>query len=91
MMMGAGYDPEKHQVCFELEDLLSYVYTVRNMEEARSLVKRLQKEGFGALEFCGAFSEAQAKELMELSQHKIATGYMTHTPQHDPLFAKFFS
>ncbi len=91
MMMGGDYNPEKHQDCFELDDLSSYIFTVRDFEEARQKVKWMQEQGFGAMELCGAFSEEQAKELMELSGHQIATGFMTHLPEHDPLFDQFFS
>lgn len=68
----------------------NHFYTVASFEEARETALRLQQEGFGALELCGAFSRRQALELMELTRNQMAIGYMVHEPVMDPLFEAFF-
>ncbi|WP_157803108.1 DUF6506 family protein [Lacrimispora celerecrescens] len=45
----------------------------------------------GAVELYGAFGEEGAQKLIELTNNKIAIGYVTHKPEQDQLFAGFFS
>lgn len=91
LLMGGHYDPEKHQACFETENQISYIFTVRNFEEACQRVSLLQKDGVGAIELCGAFGPEKAQQLIEQTGNQIAIGYMTHNAEQDPLFASFFS
>lgn len=93
ILMGPAYDPEKHQCCFHKEDSKAsetHIYTVRNFEEAKEKVVNLQKEGYGAIELCGAFGKEKAAELAELTNHQVAIGYVVHEPELDPLFVEFF-
>jgi len=68
-----------------------HFFTVASFEEARETAVRLQQEGFGTLELCGAFSRWQALELMELTGNKLAIAYMVHEPVLDPVFQAFFA
>jgi hypothetical protein len=91
ILLGENYIPDKHNACFEAEDMDTYIFTVRSFQEAREKVLKLEKEGFGAIELCGAFGEQRAQELVELTKGKIAIGYVTHDKSLDEVFAKFFS
>lgn len=90
LLMGAHYSPEQHHARFETERQITCIFTVRDFEQARAKLSELEREGFGAVELCGAFGEEKTKELIELTHGKIAIGYVTHFPQQDELFAAFF-
>ena len=90
LLMGAHYETEKHQACFETENQFTYVYTVRDFDAAREKVKTLAEEGFGAIELCGAFGKEKTEELIQLTDNKVAIGYVVHLPEQDTLFTDFF-
>lgn len=90
VMMGADHEPEKDRVCFEGEKMLSYVYTVRNFEEAKACVLKLKAEGVGVIELCGAFGKEKAKELIELTGNQMGIGYVVHEKEQDEVFGRFF-
>ncbi|WP_283610372.1 DUF6506 family protein [Faecalispora anaeroviscerum] len=91
VLMGEHYTPEQHQVCFETEKQITCIFTVKNDQQARQKLAELEQEGFGAVELCGAFGEEKTKELIALTHGKIAIGYVTHLPEQDELFARFFA
>ena len=82
---------EQHQAHFETEKQITSIFTVNNYEQARQKLTELEQEGFGAVELCGAFGEEKAKELIALTHGKIAIGFVTHLPEQDELFARFFA
>lgn len=91
ILMGAQYAPAQHQAHFETEAKHTYIYTVRNYEEAKARVRQLKEQGCGAIELCGAFGPDQARELIDLTGGTVAIGYVTHFSQQDDLFDAFFS
>ena len=91
LLMGGHYNPEVHQACFETEKQITYIFTVRDFKEACEKLSSLENEGVGAVELCGAFGEEKAQKLIELTNNKIAIGYVTHKPEQDHLFSNFFS
>ena len=90
LLMGAKYDKEMHKACFEMDNKDTYIIAVNNFEEACEKVRQLVEEGFGALELCGAFGEEKTRELIKISEGKIAIGYVTHFSSEDDKFIKFF-
>ena len=62
----------------------------RNTFFTCSKLKELEKEGFGAVELCGAFGPEKAQQLIELTHNKIAIGYVVHNPEQNQLFDAFF-
>lgn len=91
LLMGSHYNPEEHKACFETEKQITYIFTVRSFEEAFQKLSFLESEGVGAIELCGAFGEENAQKMIELTNNKIAIGYVTHKSEQDNLFANFFS
>ena len=90
LFMGPEYEPEKFTAKFEMPSKDTYIFSVRNFEEAVVLAKRLVEDGFGALEVCGAFGPELTKKLIEATGRKLAIGYVTHFPEDDDLFDSFF-
>ena len=90
ILMGAQYDPEKDQAHFETESKPTYIYTVQNWEQAKKRVQDLYQKGCGAIEVCGAFGPEKTKELISLTEGKVAIGYVTHFAEQDALFTTFF-
>ena len=91
ILMAPAYDPQKHQCRFENGQSVTCIFTVRSFEEAEKKVLELYRDGFGAIELCGAFGKDRAEKLTELTNHEVAIGYVVHEPELDPLFDKFFS
>ena len=91
VFMGSGYLPDVHKAQFETPSGITFIFTVRDFQEACDLLLSLQKEGVGVVELCGAFGEENAQKLIELTNNTIAIGYVVHKPEQDSLFEKFFS
>lgn len=91
VLMGEHYTPEQHQARFETEKQITCIFTVKNYEQAQKKLAELEQEGFGAVELCGAFGEEKTKELIALTHGKIAIGFVTHLPEQDELFVRFFA
>lgn len=91
ILMGSNYNTKEHHACFEGKEQMTYIFTVNNLEQAREKVVSLEKEGFGAIELCGAFGKENAEKMIELTHNNIAIGYVTHNPKQDSLFSSFFS
>ncbi|WP_010291750.1 DUF6506 family protein [Clostridium senegalense] len=90
LLMGGHYNPTEHKACFETEKQITYIFTVRNFKEACEKLILLEKEGVGAIELCGAFGAEKVEKMIELTNNKIAIGYITHKAEQDNLFEKFF-
>jgi hypothetical protein len=90
ILMGGHYNPSEHQAAFETEKQVTYIFSVQNYEEAIAKVKELDAQGVGAIELCGAFGQEKAKELAEITENRIAIGYVTHDPEMDEAFLRFF-
>ena len=91
LLMGAHYDPEIHQAAFETARQITYIYSVKNFDEAIHKVGELEAEGVSAIELCGAFGPEKANQLAGLTGNKIAIGYVTHDPVMGDAIAGFFS
>lgn len=90
MLMGGHYIPEVHNATFETEKQVTYIVTVRNFDEACEKIRELKADGVGVVELCGAFGEAGAQKLIELTGHELPIGYIVHQPEQDELFDLFF-
>ena len=90
LLMGRHYDPAKDYAHFETTRGISAIHTVTSLEEAAEVAANLYREGYGAIELCGAFGEAGARRIIEATEGKVAVGYVTHFPEQDSLFAAFF-
>ena len=96
LLMGSDYDPETDQAVFIKKagsgggESGTYLYTVRDFEEACRLAVKLKEEGFGAIELCGAFGKEKAEQITQLTGNTVAVGYVIHEPELDPLFQAFF-
>ncbi len=64
---------------------------VSDMTEAVEAARRLQKEGVGCIELCGAFGEAGAKEIIKATANKLPVGYITHLLEQDDVYRSAFS
>ncbi len=90
LLMGDHYDPKIHHFQFETEKDIVSLRTVRDFEEAKAVTMELHTAGVGAIEICGAFGQEKAKILAELTNNKVAIGYVVHDKELDGVFARFF-
>ena len=70
---------------------MAQIVGVANIEEACTVAKKLQKEGIGCIELCGAFGEVGAKAIIEATENKLPIGYITHLPEQDYVYFNAFS
>ena len=91
LLMGEEYTPARHQAKFETDVITSHIFTVNSPQEAKTLVKKLYEEGFGAIEVCGAFGPELTKELIEISNNEIAFGYSVGFDSQKELSHKFWT
>lgn len=80
VIMNESYDPKRDSARLDTEKAETHILTVRNPKEAVDLAKKLYEEGFGAIEVCGAFGEALAREMYEATGCNVPVGYVT-TPE----------
>lgn len=91
ILMGSSLNSQEHRVSFKTMGGQSDIFGVRDYDEACALIAQLAADGYGAIELCGAFGEERTRELIELTDGKVAIGYVTHFSEQDGLFAEFFS
>ena len=63
---------------------------VRDVDEACSEAVRLESEGVGCIELCGAFGEDGARRVMDAVGMRIPVGYIVHLPEMDEAYARAF-
>ena len=90
LLMGTHYDPQTDRASFETPKQVTYIYTVKDPQEAYAKVAELKEAGVGAIELCGAFGEGMARRIIDMTEGKIAVGFVVHLPEQDEIFARFF-
>lgn len=78
------------QVKFESEDMITYIRTVRDFDEMKDLSLELYKDGVEAIETCGAFTEENIDDLMELTDNKIGIARVIALGKQKELMDDFF-
>lgn len=90
LLTGKVYDTQTHRAVFETKNLISYIYTVHDFEDALSRIPQLLEDGVGAVELCGGFGRENAIKFAKATEGKIAVSYVTNEPDQVPLINKFF-
>lgn len=90
MILMGNYKKED-EAKFESENVITYIKTVNNFEEMKKLVLELYNDGVGAIETCGAFSEENINELMDLTNNEIGIARVVSVGKQKELMDKFFS
>ena len=62
-----------------------------SISEAAEIAARLEEEGVGCIELCGAFGEEGARAVIEATKNRIPVGYVTHLPEQEEVYRKAFS
>ena len=63
---------------------------VRDVGEACSEAVRLESEGVGCIELCGAFGEDGARRVMDAVGMRIPVGYIVHLPEMNEAYTRAF-
>lgn len=90
ILMG-NYNTDKDKVKFGSKDMITYIYTVKNFEQAKELVKTLKNEKIGAVETCGAFSKENIEQLSEILGEQAGIARVIATPEERELLSNFFN
>lgn len=91
MVIGNQYNPLEHKAVFKDPNIETYIFTVRDFQEAKERILLCVEEGFGVVELCGGFGEEKAIELIKLTDNKIGIAYAVNFPEQNEIFNKFFS
>ena len=73
-----------------INNSMAQIIGVKNLEEAVEIAIKLQKAGVNCIELCGAFGEAGAKRIIDVTNNSISIGYVTHLPIQDDVYQKAF-
>lgn len=64
---------------------------VKNIDMAKKVAIKLQKEGVDVIELCGAFKEDGAREIIKATNNEVAIGFVGHLKEQEDIFKKLFS
>lgn len=90
MLMGEDYDTSLHKAEFETENQITYIKTVRNLDEACEKAIELKNDGVGVIELCGAFGKLGADKIIKVTDNKVGIGYVINSEDQSSLFNRFF-
>lgn len=89
--MGKIYNPETDRVEFGSKNFKTIVQTVRDFNEAKEYVLKFVEEGVEDFELCGAFGKEKARELIDLTEHKVGISYVVTDEDMKPLVDEFYT
>ena len=75
----------------EIHDGMAQIIGVASIEDAMRVARRLQDEGVGCIELCGAFGESGERKIIEATENKLPVGYVTHLKEQDDVYKAAFS
>lgn len=87
LIMG-DFQPETDKAA--IHDGQVQIIGVASIEEACAVARRLQSEGIGCIELCGAFGAAGAKAIVKATENKLPIGYVTHLPEQEEVYRAAF-
>lgn len=88
LIMNSKFEQQNVQwICDEIEH---YIITTRSLEETQKKVISLVKQGFGAIELCGAFGKEAAENLYQLINCKIPIGYVVYSDDQIEALSAFW-
>ena len=74
-----------------IHDGSAQIIGVSDMQQAMEEARRLEKEGIGCIELCGAFGEENARRIIEATGNRIPIGHIVHFPEQDEIYRMAFA
>lgn len=90
VLIGSEYDSPEHKAEFKTAKTHVMVRTAKDYEAAKELIQQLVAEGVKGVELCGGFGQERAREIMEMTDHKISLSYAVTEPEMKEINGKFF-
>lgn len=87
LIMG-GFDEAVDKA--EIHNGMAQIVGVANMQEAIEAARKLERDGIGCIELCGAFGQENAHKIVEATGNRIPIGYVTHLPEQDGVYKRAF-
>ena len=81
MLMNEDFTSQDTQL--NIPGIEHHIFTVCSADQAIELAKKLTKEGFGAIEVCGAFGEEHAKLMHHATGEMIPVGYVKYPKEQE--------
>lgn len=82
-MMLMNEDFTSQDIQFDVPGIEHHLFTVCSTNQAIELAKKLAKEGFGAIEVCGAFGEELAKRMHQATDEMVPVGYVKYPKEQE--------
>lgn len=81
-----GFDGEAAGICGGAAAIVG----APDIDSACEAASRLEAEGVGCIELCGAFGPEGARRIIEATGGRVPVGYVVHLPEQDGLYAEVF-
>lgn len=81
MLMNEDFTSQDTQL--HVPGIEHHIFTVCSADQAIKLAKKLAKEGFGAIEVCGAFGEELAKRMHQATGEIVPVGYVKYPKEQE--------
>ena len=91
IIMGKIYDAKRDRVEIKTKNFTTIIQPVKDFDDAKRIIRELVEEGVGNIELCGAFGKEKARELIELTDHKVGISYVVTDPDMKPLVDEFYN
>lgn len=91
MLMGSDYQQKKDYAVLETEGTETHIIAVNTPQQALETVKTLADDGFGAVEVCGAFGEALARQMYEAAGKRLSVGFVICPSDQKEMSDRFWS
>ncbi len=86
IILGDGYQPNKHHAVIASNELSSRIICVQSLEEAIIVAKQMVKDGIEVIELCGEFGQSGAFQIVNAINCQIPVGYVSFAGyEHDKL------
>lgn len=82
-MMLMNEDFTSQDIQLQVPGIEHHIFTVCTADQAIKLAKKLAKEGFGAIEVCGAFGEELAERMYQATDEMVPVGYVKYPKKQE--------
>lgn len=90
VVKGAGYSSSDHSAILQSANFKTLVVCVSDIEDAKSTVANMVREGVQIVELCGGFTEKEATSLRQHIRDVVPIGRVTYTPLEEKRLAQLF-
>ncbi|WP_300367163.1 DUF6506 family protein [Brachyspira sp.] len=88
LIMDKIFDSNKDRA--SIHNGVSQIIGVSDIEEACKIAKELKEEGIDCIELCGGFREENVRKIINVTENKVAVGFVVHLEEQEDIYKKLF-